>query len=399
MSAVRHIHLDAVGGVAGDMFVAAMLDAFPGLTERVLADLAAVLPRAAGAPELAAGESGGVRALRFGLAAAHRGHPHEHDHHHDHHHGLYRDLVARIRGAPLSPGTADRACAILGHVAEAEARIHGVPVDEVHFHEIGDWDSLMDVVAAGSLAAALPDARWSVSPLPLGGGLVRTAHGLLPVPAPATVEMLRGFEWRNDGIEGERVTPTGAAILRALVDPAAAPPRGRLAASGSGAGTRTLPGMPNVLRVLAFETAGAGADPVAVLAFDIDDMTGEEIGVAADRLRALDGVLDVAVGALSGKKGRPLSAFRLLVRPDALDAVRTACFSETSTIGLRWHVEERAVLARSAATAGVGAAAVRLKRVARPGGATTAKAESDDLAAIAGLRRRRSLKARAEGEP
>src|SRR6185295_18890158 len=153
-----------------------------------------------------------------------------------------------------STGTAEQAVAILTHIAQAEARIHDVPVERVHFHEIADWDSLMDVVAAGSIAAALPGAVWSVSELPRGAGLVRTQHGMLPVPAPATVAILEGFAWRDDGIAGERVTPTGAAILRHLVGNGREKARaaGRLVASGTGAGTRELTGIPNVLRVLVF---------------------------------------------------------------------------------------------------------------------------------------------------
>ena len=132
-----------------------------------------------------------------------------------------------------------------------------MPVDEVHFHEIGDWDSLMDVMAAGSIAAALEGARWSVSALPRGGGLVRTRHGLLPVPAPATARLLDGFTWRDDGIGGERVTPTGAAILRHLVGAAAARGVvGRLQGTGTGAGTRELPGQPNILRATRVRRCG-----------------------------------------------------------------------------------------------------------------------------------------------
>lgn len=401
MTGPYHIHLDAVGGIAGDMFVAAMLDAFPEFRERVFADLAFVLPKDAGRPLLSAGSSGAVRCLRFGLEAVEEhGHHHGHSHHHGHghhHHTRYRDLVARIEGSGLSDGTAAQAGAILRHIAEAEAHIHGVALDEVHFHELADWDSLMDVVAAGSIAAALAAARWSVSELPRGGGTVRTQHGLLPVPAPATAEILKGFAWRDDGISGERVTPTGAAILRHLVT-GSGKAEGRLAASGTGAGTRDLPGMPNILRVLAFSTARAvaGHDRVAVLSFDIDDMTGEEIGVAADRLRALDGVRDLAIAMLIGKKGRPLQGFRLLVVPEALDAVKERCLAETSTIGLRWHYEERDLLERRGDIARDEEKAVRVKRVARPGG-VTAKVESDDLASVDSLTERRAVKERLEG--
>ena len=129
----------------------------------------------------------------------------------------FPEIARLISSAKLHPGTADQAIAILRRLAEAESRMHRVPVDEVHFHEIADWDSLMDVVAAGSIAAALAQCSWSVSDLPRGDGLVRTRHGLLPIPAPATVELLRGFRWRDDGVGGERVTPTGAAIVAHLV--------------------------------------------------------------------------------------------------------------------------------------------------------------------------------------
>lgn len=418
----RRIHLDPVGGVAGDMFVAALVDAFPELRQRVLDDCRAVLPEGAGEPFLTEGESGAVRALRFGLApATGSGHEHEHGHHHAHAHahaeahahvhdhahahshaeahdhghdhghgaGTYLDMLARIERAKLHPGTARQAGAILGIIARAEAAIHRVPVEEVHFHEIADWDSLLDVVAAGSLAAALDGAQWTVAPLPLGGGMVKTQHGLLPVPAPATAAILETYEWRDDGVAGERVTPTGAAIIRHLAKPGR-PASGRLVASGTGAGTRRLPGMPNVLRVLAFEEDGIESDRVAVIEFEIDDMTGEEIGTACELLRAQEGVLDVSLAHRFGKKGRPVVSLRLLVKPDAADAVARACFAQTSTIGLRLTEARRLTLAREADEV----SGVAVKRVQRPGGATS-KAESDALTG-ATLAERRAAKCRAE---
>lgn len=392
------IRLDAVGGIAGDMFAAAMVDALPDLKARVLADAAAVLPRGTGTPVFTPGTSAGVHCLRFGLSAP-AGDHHHHDHHQHHAHAGFRDMVARLSAAPLSPGTAAHATAILRHLAEAEAAIHHVPVDEVHFHEIGDWDSLMDVTAAGSVAAALEGARWSVSALPRGDGLVRTRHGLLPVPAPATAWLLEGFTWRDDGIGGERVTPTGAAILRHLVGAASARVAGRLQGTGTGAGTRELPGQPNILRATLFGATaadlssedGPSEEDILVLSFEIDDMSAEEIGVAADRLRAAGGVRDLVLIPAIGKKGRPVHTFRLLVEPTARDAVADACFAETATIGLRWQAARRAVLPRARADAG----AVRVKTVTRPAGPSH-KAESDDLAHIAGLEARRAAKRKAE---
>ena len=422
-----HVHLDAVGGAAGDMFVAALLDALPDLRQRVFDDLAAVLPDGVGRPELSEGLSSALAVRRFGLvgaspaAPAHaphheHEHVHHHDHDHDHQHGLaqshgsdgghahgtrFVELAARIEAARLHSGTAAQAVAILRRLAEAESRMHRVPVDEVHFHEVGDWDSLLDVVAAGSIAAARAGWTWSVSTLPRGSGLVRTRHGLLPVPAPATAELLIGFSWRDDGLPGERVTPTGAAVLAHLVTaPSLRPPDGlRLIASGMGAGTRELQGMPNVLRALvhAVDDAAGTDDEVMVLSFDVDDMSGEEIGVATDRLRAAAGVLDVSLGQRIGKKGRPLHDFRLLVTPAQLEAVSELCLRETSTIGLRWHRVQRRRLARDGEAVAVSGATLRRKRVQRPGGETTVKVESDELAGTETLAARRRLQARAEG--
>ncbi|MCS0500859.1 LarC family nickel insertion protein [Ancylobacter mangrovi] len=430
----RHVHLDAVGGIAGDMFVAAMLDALPELTGRVMGDVDAVLPPDVGRARLVDGLSAGIRVRRLvwqgepdhvdepahghdhphAHEAAHgstheRGHTHGHDHvHGDHPHGdhaadsgTFAEMRARIAAAPLSAGTAEQAIGILTALAEAEAHVHRMPVEDVHFHEIADWDSLLDVVAAGSLIAALGDASWSVSELPLGGGTVKTRHGLMPVPAPATARLLEGFAWRDDGVGGERVTPTGAAILRHL-RAGWQRPGGRLAATGTGAGTRELPGMPNILRAMVTEVTEAVEAPadetVAELAFDIDDMTGEEIASAAQRLREIDGVLDLSLVSLMGKKGRPFSGFRLLVRPDALDDVAARCLVETSTIGLRWHMVSRRRLGRAARSVATDEGRLRLKEVVRPDGRVTRKAESDDLAART-LGERREIKRRIEDEP
>lgn len=392
-SARRHVHLDTVGGIAGDMFVAAMLDALPDLEARVRTDLQAALPAAAGRIELTAGTSGGLAVRRFALVPPLDAPPPSPIH--------YGDIVALIEAAPLAPGSAEQALGILRRLGEAESRIHGVPLAAVHFHEIADWDSLADVVAAGSIAAALGDATWSVSDLPRGGGRVRTRHGLMPVPAPATALLLAGFRLIDDGVFGERVTPTGAAILAHLVDPEARPPAGaRLLSSGLGAGTRQLPDMPNIVRAMVHDLAArpAAQDVVAVIAFDVDDMTGEEIGHAAERLRAAAGVLDLALSQHLGKKSRPLTGFRLLVEPARLDAVIDLCLVETSTIGLRWHEAQRRVLPRHAGLVDGPDGSLRLKAVTRPDGSVTAKVEADDLGGLNGLAARRRAARRTESD-
>ncbi len=407
------IHLDLVGGIAGDMFVAALVDALPALAAPVMAELAAVQPAGEPGPAFVAALSGGLRAQRFGLTARSHGHHdhghdhghgHGHDHDHDHDHGgtAYTVLRERLVAAPLSEPTRRHALALLAILAEAEASVHGISVDAVHFHELADWDSMLDVVAAGCIAAQLEGARWSASPLPLGGGKVRTAHGLLPVPTPATSALLTGYPWHDDGVGGERVTPTGAAILRYLVPAERVGTRrepGRLIGVGSGAGTRTLPGMPNILRALVLErvaTAEADADAVVVLEFDVDDMTGEELALAAERLRNASGVLDVSLGTRLGKKGRPLTDFRVLARLPEAEAIASACFTETSTIGLRWREERRLVLSRTEVTATLDGLPADVKVVTRPGGERSAKAAHDDLNATSGLEARRRQRAQFE---
>ena len=390
------IQLDLVGGIAGDMFVAAMVDALPALRAPVLSALDAVRPAGTPPPAFHDTANGGLRALAFGLAASPATHGHD-----DHGSGYatIRDELAR---APLDAAVRRHALALLDLLADAEAGVHGTTRDAVHFHELADWDSRMDVVAAGAIAAALDGARWSASAPPRGGGTIRTAHGVLPVPGPATARLLEDYPWRDDGIAGERVTPTGAAILRHLVSPEACDAgtaAGRLLAQGFGAGTRTLPGVPNVLRVLVFEQREAIADErVALVEFDVDDMTGEELALAADRLRAVAGAIDVSVGTRAGKKGRIVADFRVLARSAATDAVAKACFAETSTLGLRIREERRRVLPRRETGVDTEGMHLRVKVAHRPDGTTTAKTAHDDVAAKPGLAVRRRLRVAGEAQ-
>lgn len=364
-----HIHLDPLGGLAGDMFLGATLDAWPELAEGAFAAM-----RAAGLPEgwevrHLPHRDGVLTGSRVAIDPPAAG---EHAPH-----GMYVEIRERIAKASLEAGVRGRALAILGHLAEAEARVHGRPIEQVHFHELADWDSIADVVGAAFVIETL-GASWSTAPLPVGRGRIASSHGALPVPAPAAALLMQGFAVIDDGIEGERVTPTGAAILRHL-EALPGLPQGpwRLVATGIGFGTRRLPGVSNALRVLAYEQAGGARidEQVAVVSFEVDDQNPEDLALGLDALRGLDGVLDVIQLAAIGKKGRLASQVQLLARPERLDAAIDACFAETTTLGLRWRIEARAVLERESVM--VREVAVKVAR--RPGGARTAKAEVDQI--------------------
>jgi uncharacterized protein (TIGR00299 family) protein len=389
-----HIHLDPVGGAAGDMFIAAMLHLRPDLEARVMADVAAVLPDGVGQARLSEHMALGITARRFNLELATGGTAARHGAE-----TTYSAMRKLLEDADLSEGTASAACAILHRIAEAEARVHGIPIERVHFHEIADWDSLMDVTAAGSICAAINGATYSLGAFPLGGGLVETAHGKLPVPAPATALILDGYDWHDDGVAGERVTPTGAAILAHVTGgkPVAVRPSGRLCGTGSGAGMRELSGMPNILRASLFDTTQGGFDQDRLVgfSFDIDDMTGEELGGAVDALRADAGVIDLVLLQGQGKKSRPVIRCDILASPELADGVAALIFNLTSTLGIRRSIVERLLLPRSLETAANG---IRRKRTLRPAGHETLKAESDDLAPTDTLAARRRSAAATEAE-
>jgi uncharacterized protein (TIGR00299 family) protein len=384
-----HLQLDAVGGVAGDMFVAAVCAAFPELRAGMLA----ALQRAGLPPDVqcwfAEHTDHALTGVRF---LVHDPHVEEHSQahvrglRHAHDERPFADLRAALLAAPLEQEVKQRAVAIFTLLAEVEGEIHGVPAEQVSFHELGGNDSIADIVGAAHLIAAFPGATWSVSPLPLGRGRVKTAHGMLPVPAPAAARLLQGFDFVDDGVEGERVTPTGAAILKHLDAnrTATRAPR-RLARTGHGFGARTLPGLSNVLRLLAFDVQPAqGADDsVALIAFEVDDQSAEDLAIALDHLRAHPGVLDVLQIPAFGKKGRMLAHLQILAEPAAAQDVFEACFNETTTLGLRWQVMERRVLARRHKTVQLEGRNVRVK-VAERADTRTAKAESDDLLALSG---------------
>ncbi len=383
-----HIHLDAVGGVAGDMFAAALLDAFPHLKDDILAVVRSVAPVSC---EFVDHNDGVLRGHRFDVA------PPKNERHHRH----WSDIRSHLLAADLKAAVRNHAISIFTHLAEAEAKVHGIAVADVAFHEVGAWDSIADIVAAAALIVATGATSWSVGALPLGSGRVQTAHGLLPVPAPATAILLRGFETVDDGIPGERVTPTGAAILRHLRESAggSTPCRRVLGRSGLGFGTRKLPGLSNCLRVLVFdqvEASAAGSHrELAVIEFEVDDQSPEDLAMGLDRLRAHQDIFDVVQMPVFGKKGRMMMHVRALARGDAVESAIDACFRETTTIGLRHHVVAGAALPRDVREVEVDGTKFRVKRVDRPGG-RTAKAEADDAIAHETYARRATLRQRAE---
>lgn len=383
--ATRHIHLEPIGGVSGDMLAGALLDAFPEAWATVAGAVEAATQGEARA-SLEPWRDHTLAGRRFEVVAPAAAHEHR----------RLAEVEAMLAEASLAPATRAHAVAIFRILAEAEGRVHGIEPAQVTFHEVGALDSIADIVAAAALIDHLDGAGFSIGPLPLGGGRIETAHGTLPVPAPAVVELLKGFIVRDDGIVGERVTPTGAAILRHLAPTAGAPPLGKLIGRGLGFGTRRLPGISNVLRVLVLEpvaerhSAPWRREAVTLIGFEIDDQSPEDLAIGLERIRAVEGVLDVLQSAVAMKKGRLAVHVQVIARPEARDRVIAACFDETTTLGLRHMEVERAVLPRRVAGNATDVARVKVAR--RPGGRRSAKAESDDVAGRGGQRARESAR-------
>lgn len=375
----RILFLDAFAGISGDMTVGAML-ALGVELERLRTELAA-LP--VGGYALRAGDKlvHGIRACKFDvdLDAS----PPSHGHGHEHVHRAYADIRAMLGNSTLRPRVRETALAIFARLAEAEARVHGVAVDAVTFHEVGAVDSIVDIVGAAIGLAALEIDTVYVSTLPLGSGTVRSQHGVIPVPAPATVELLRGFPVRiGDGI-GELVTPTGAAIVATLARPGAAVPPLSVERVGYGAGTRTLADRPNLLRALLGSAAATvGGDELVEIATNIDDSSPELYEHVMERLFAA-GARDVWLSPAQMKKNRPGTILHVLAEPAGRDALASIILRETSAIGVRFHPVQRLVLPREERTVGTEYGAVRVKIAHAPDGTINVAPEYDDCRRIA----------------
>lgn len=384
------------------MFIAALLNAWPELGPGLVAAV-----RAAGVPEAVAvtiseHADHALTGTRFVVDESSAGAKEANAHSHRH----FSEIRGSLCHSLLDAGVKARAIEIFTVLADAEGHVHGVPPEDVSFHEVGALDSIADVVGAAYLLDALGIATWSCEPLPMGSGKVQSAHGELPLPAPAVTRLLEGFPLFNDGRSGERVTPTGAAILRHLA-PSFEPQRApmTLARSGTGFGTRRFDGISNVLRILAFEEphAAAHGEPavlqgtVAVLIFEVDDQTPEDLALGLERLRAEPHVLDVTQDPVFGKKGRLVTRVQVLAEAENAQRVAARCLCETSTLGVRWSVVQRMMLSRRTDGVVDESGAVRVKSAIRPDGTVTAKAESDDVArAGGGFARRQRLRRRSE---
>lgn len=365
--------LDPVGGVAGDMVVAALLDA--GADEAAVRAGLDALGLAGWRARTEKVWRGPFHATRFVVELepatpggeadrAHR-HEHEHDHGHGHGHGhdhahatdsgapgegwrarsrRWADLRAWLEGAPLAPRVRARALAVFAALAEAEGRVHGVAPDAVTFHEVGALDSIVDIVAACLALESLGVDELVVGPLPLGHGHVVGEHGWIPLPAPATLELLRGLEVEGRDVRGETVTPTGAALVRAL-GRSGPLPRMRPERVGVGAGTRDPASHPNVLRVVIGQGDAGAPTRVVELCAEVDSLHPELVPPLLEALLEA-GAVDAHVTPILMKKGRPGWRVTAVAAPGARAAVGAALLRHAATLGYRWSERDREVLAR-----------------------------------------------------
>ena len=364
--------LDPFSGISGDMTLGALLAV--GLDERWLVEL----PRVLGlddvevrVQEVLRGEIV-CRKVDFDIP------PQPHGRH-------IADIRRLVAAAGVPPLVRERADRVFTAIAEAEAEIHGTTPDEVHLHEVGAVDAILDVVGAVWGFELLGVTRIHCGTLSLGDGFVRAAHGVLPVPAPATLKLLEGLPVRP-GPEGagELVTPTGAGLVRVLAS--GPPPESYVPIrSGFGAGTKDPVGRANALRIVLAEDVGATQvgerETLVALAADVDDMTGEQLAALADRLRDA-GALDVVLTATLMKKGRPGTRIELLARPEAATVLEEQLLVHSSSIGVRRGEVRRRALPRRTETVELHGRPVALKVVTLPGGAERAKPEFDALARL-----------------
>jgi uncharacterized protein (TIGR00299 family) protein len=354
---VKILYFDCFAGISGDMTVGALIDL--GAPLPFLMEELARLPLPLSGYSLSAEETfrRGIRAVKFSAHVT-EDQPHRH----------YSDIAGMIERSSLAAEVKEKAGQVFHRLAEAEAKVHGIELNRVHFHEVGALDSIIDIIGSALCLNFLGIEEVYASSLPLGSGYVETAHGRLPVPAPATAELLRGMPVHAEPGAGERVTPTGAAILAALCSGFGAPPPFIVTKVGSGAGDRDFPDTPNILRVMLGEkTSPLPGDEIQILETHIDDMNPEILGFLMDRLMAA-GALDVAFSPLQMKKNRPGVCITILSPPALQEKLARMLLAETSAIGVRHYPATRLKLHRSLEERDTSLGRVRVK-VIRDGAA------------------------------
>ncbi len=370
---MKTAYFDCIAGASGDMILGALVDA--GLpAESLKAELAKL--------RLDGFHLHINRVSKNGFGAT-KVDVHAHDDAPERHLADIREIVM---GSEASDSVKERAMRVFTRICEAEGAIHGQPADKVHLHEVGGIDAMVDVVGALAGVEALGIGRVVVSPLPMGRGFVTGAHGRIPLPAPATVGLLRGVPIHGSPVDAELVTPTGAALLVELADAWGPLPAMTLGTVGYGAGTRDLL-IPNVLRLFLGEAADHGGgdwttETITVIETHLDNERGEAIGHACRRLMD-EGALDVIAMPAQMKKDRPAHVLRVLARPDDADRLERLLFEETATLGVRRSDTRRDALPRESATVETRFGPIPVKVAILPGGARRATAEYEACRAAA----------------
>ena len=387
----RVLHIDAFSGIAGNMFIASLLDA--GLSRAELKAQLAGLPLefklkvskvqrgalAAKYFDVLVPKKGKTGKLSYVSGNAPEKHVQGHGHGaHPHVHGRsFAQIRTLLKKARLAKPVRERALSIFEALAGAEARVHGTTLDDVHLHEVGAVDAIVVITAAAVGIEALGITRISCSPVGLGQGSVMTAHGRLPLPAPATLELLRGIPTEPAHVDWETVTPTGAAILRACVDEFQTLPAMVIESIGHGAGGDRKGPMPNVVRAVLGSASSASSDRIVVLESNIDDLVPEHFDHLMDALFEA-GAVDVGVQYLQMKKNRPGFLVRALARPSDRLAVARALFAQSTAIGVRTSEWDRVVLDRDQRKVATDFGRIGVKIVHDLDGALSVSAEYDD---------------------
>ena len=379
-----HLHLDCASGISGDMFLGACLDL--GLPVAPLEEMVERLGLDGVELRVERAKRGGLAGVRFSVLRD--GQPVEGAGSEGASHRRLSTILRMIEESGLSAGVVERASALFRRLGEAEARVHGVDIEEVHFHEVGADDSIVDLVGAAVALDHFGPARVSSSAIVVGSGTVSTRHGVMPVPAPATALLLQGVPVTPGGAAGELTTPTGAVIVRECVDefePSGTDRPRRIESSGIGLGSRELADRPNALRLQRTMPVVSTASPwrrVAVLECQLDDATGEAVGHAAESLLEA-GALDVFATAVQMKKSRPGVAVTVICRPEQSSELAERLLLETGSLGCRRTIVDRLEAERSVSTVVTPFGEVKVKQAAVSGRSLGAAPEYEDVRRIA----------------